>query len=217
MPFLIAHRAGNDLARLRSAEQLGVGLVEADIHLFAGRLEVRHLKTVGPVPILWDRWELAPPWAPRLLLADLLDAAGPATELMLDLKGFRRRVGVEVAAALDAHTPRRRVTVCSRGWRLLEPLAGRDDVRVLHSVGSRRQLDALRRHIAAGEHVTGVSIHLRLLDDAVVEELKRDVELIVSWPVETPEEAHLLADWGVDGLITKSFHALAGALPLGKG
>jgi hypothetical protein len=71
-PFLVAHRAGNDLARLRHAEDLGIPLIEADVHLFAGRLEVRHLQTVGPLPIFWDRWALAPPWAPRLLLAELL-------------------------------------------------------------------------------------------------------------------------------------------------
>jgi hypothetical protein len=76
--FIVAHRAGNDIGRLRAAEALRLPLVEADVHLFAGRLEVRHRKTVGPIPILWDRWELAPPWAPRMLLADLLSQAAPA-------------------------------------------------------------------------------------------------------------------------------------------
>ena len=73
-PFVVAHRAGNDLARLRAAEALRVPLIEADVHLFAGRLEVRHLKTLGPFPILWDRWELAPPWAP-------LEPAAPAATI----------------------------------------------------------------------------------------------------------------------------------------
>ena len=57
------------------------------MRLFAGRLEIRHEKTVGPIPILWDRWKLAAPWSPRLLLDDLLDAAADDTELLLDLKG----------------------------------------------------------------------------------------------------------------------------------
>jgi hypothetical protein len=64
-----------------------VPFVEADLHLYAGRLEIRHLKTLGPLPILWDRWSLAPPWAPRLLLDRLLGAMAPGTHLMLDLKG----------------------------------------------------------------------------------------------------------------------------------
>ena len=79
----MAHRAGNDLARLREAERLGA-VVEADVRLWRGRLEVRHLKTIGPVPILWDRWELASPFAPRLELHALLAAARPGTQLMLD-------------------------------------------------------------------------------------------------------------------------------------
>ena len=53
--FVIAHRAGNDLDRLRRAQQLGIAVIEADLHLYAGRIEVRHLKTLGPVPVLWDR------------------------------------------------------------------------------------------------------------------------------------------------------------------
>ena len=61
VPFLVAHRAGNDLALLRRAEERGITHVEADLHLFRGRLEVRHLKTVGPLPILWDQWTLAAP------------------------------------------------------------------------------------------------------------------------------------------------------------
>jgi hypothetical protein len=39
---VVAHGSGNSLAALRSARLLGVTAVEADIHLFRGRLEVRH-------------------------------------------------------------------------------------------------------------------------------------------------------------------------------
>ena len=86
-PFVVAHRAGNDLGILRRAEALAPRLVEADLHLRRGRVEVRHLKTLGPLPLLWDRWRLAPGWRPRLELPALLEAAAPGTELMLDLKG----------------------------------------------------------------------------------------------------------------------------------
>ena len=83
--FIVAHRAGNELARLRAAEALRLPLVEADVHLFRGRLEVRHRKTLGPVPILWDRWELAPPWTPRLRHDVRLAAPAPGPELLPDL------------------------------------------------------------------------------------------------------------------------------------
>ena len=53
----VAHRAGNSLSGLQRARELGVDVVEADVHLRRGRLEIRHLKTLGPLPWLWDRWE----------------------------------------------------------------------------------------------------------------------------------------------------------------
>jgi glycerophosphoryl diester phosphodiesterase len=193
---------------LQSAEQLGVELVECDVHLRRGRLEVWHVKTVGPIPIIWDRWRLRGPWVPCLLLPDLLDAIGPGTELMLDLKGFSPRVAGPVADCIDAHGKGRRFTVCSRNWRVLAALAGRDDVRVVHSVGNRGQLKALRGRLRKGSPVAGISIHKRLLNAPLVAELKRDVELIVSWPIETMSEARRLGSWGVDGLISKSFDTL---------
>ena len=203
-PFIVAHRAGNDLAQLTRALRAGSGLIEADVHLFRGRLEVRHLKTLGPLPVLWDRWYLASPRTPRLELAELLHAAGPDTPLMLDLKGRDPRLPGRVLAALDG----RQVTVCSRSWRLLAPFADQGHVRVVHSVGSRRQLRALRRRFA-GRRLGGISIHQRLLDAPTVAELRERAELIVSWPVSTPDEARRLWSWGVHGVITEHFEALA--------
>lgn len=214
-PFVVAHRGGNDLAALRLAEALGVGLVEADVHLFAGRLEVRHLKRIGPLPLLWDRWQLSPPWRNHLLLHDLLAATRPETHLLLDLKPPAGRVARALARCLDAHGGGRRVSVCSRNWRALEALRGRDGVRLVHSVGTRWQLAALRARLASGT-VAGVSIHQRLLDPAVVAELKRHVDLLVSWPVETAEDGRRLAGWGVDGLISKRFDVLADAVRAGS-
>ena len=91
-PFLVAHRAGNCLLQLRATELLGADLVEADVRLYRGRLEVRHLRAVGPLPIQWDRWQLAPSWRRRLRLAELIDATAPETGLVLDLKGSRTEV-----------------------------------------------------------------------------------------------------------------------------
>ena len=203
--FIVAHRAGNDLERLRAAEALRLPLVEADVHLFGGRVEVRHRKTVGPLPILWDRWELAPPWAPRLVLDELLDAAGAGTELMLDLKGHDPRLPQRVLAAIETSGRSGRVTVCSQDWHLLEPLARHPDIRVVHSVGNARQLARLWRR----GPLSGVSIHQRLLDAAVVQELRRRAGLVLSWPVESVEQARRLSGWGVDGLISRGFEQLA--------
>jgi glycerophosphoryl diester phosphodiesterase len=201
-PFVIAHRSGNSLAALRAAEADGVRTVEADVHLFRGRLEVRHLKTLGPVPILWDRWKLGNPLRQRLLVAELLSAAGEGTELVLDLKGRDRRIGELVLEALRPHLERGiRVTICARSWPLLEPLRGQAGVRRIHSIGSARQLERLRRQ-ARGGRVDGVSIHERLLDPRTVDELRELAEVVMTWPVNTLERGRELLVCGVDGLIS---------------
>ena len=192
------------------------GLVEADVHLFAGRLEVRHLKTLGPVPILWDRWRLAPPWAPRPMLGELLEAADRRTELMLDLKGRDARLSRRVAEELRRHRDGVPTTVCSRTWGLLEPLRDLDGVRLVHSAGSRRQLAALLAG-RAGARLDGVSIHRRLLDTAIAAALRERAGLLLSWPVATVAEAHVLWDWGVHGVITEEFEAITAGLPNGAG
>lgn len=200
-PFFVAHRAGNDLVLLRAAEELGLRLVEADIRRFRGRLEVRHLKTVGPLPILWDRWRLANPLAPRLQLDELLEATRPRTELMLDLKGRSPRLAADVLAALRPTLGRRRITVCARAWPLLEPFEGLAGVRTIHSVGSARQLQKLLRR-AHGRRLQGISIHERLLDPATVAELRDVADLVLTWPANAAGRARELVAMGVDGLIT---------------
>jgi glycerophosphoryl diester phosphodiesterase len=195
--FVVAHRAGNDLARLRAAEDLGVSLVEADVRLWRGRLEVRHLKTAGPLPILWDKWRLASPFAPRLELRDLLAAAREETQLLLDLKGRDRRLAELVVAALPHG---RAITVCARNRRLLEPFSGLPHVRRFQSVGSRRQLHALLRR--DGRLLDGVSIHERLLDERVAADLRRLGATVISWPVNSLQRANELARLGVHGMIS---------------
>lgn len=199
------------MRRLRLAEMLGLPLVEADLHLYRGRVEVRHLKTLGPIPILWDRWMLASPRTPRLLLEQLLAAAGPDTELMLDLKGRDPRLPRHLAAALAAAARGSRITVCSRNWRLLEPLRDLPSVRVVHSVGSARQLRALRRRFA-GRRLAGISIHRELLSAPAVADLRRRADMLITWPVETAAEARRLSGWGVDGLISQDFERIAAAI-----
>jgi glycerophosphoryl diester phosphodiesterase len=206
-PFVVAHRAGNDLRLLARAARAGVRLVEADVHLFAGRLEVRHLKTLGPVPVLWDRWELRPPWTPRLSLHRLLAAVGPDTELMLDLKGRDVRLAVAVADAVRRIRPERPLTVCSQCWALVEAVRDAAAVRVVHSVGGARQLARLRARLER-EPVQGISIHRRLLTPAVTGELRARAGVLMTWPVSSAADARELAAWGVDGVITEQFDRL---------
>ena len=209
MPFLVAHRAGNQLDLLRAAEDDHSGaIVEADVNLFRGRLEVRHLKTLGPLPVFWDRWQVAPPWRPRLLLSELLAAAAPGTELMLDLKGKDPRLAERVVAELEPYFGARRLTVCTRAWPLLEAFEDLP-VRRIHSIGTARQLRALIRRGSA-TRIEGVSIHERLLDLAAVTELRRVAGVVMTWPVNDLTRAAELAGLGVDGLISDKPAAISG-------
>jgi glycerophosphoryl diester phosphodiesterase len=182
---------------LRTAESGRIPLVEADVHLFRGRLEVRHLKTLGPLPVYWDRWQLPLRFWPRLHLPELLDALDPSTELLLDLKGHARALPHAVLDALGD----RSALICSRNWRQLAPLHGAENVRVVYSVGSRRQLEALRRRLA-DSRAHGISIHERLLDRTTAADVVAMAELVMTWPVNTLERARELLSWGVRGLIT---------------
>ena len=112
---------------------------------------------------------------------------------MLDLKGHDPRLPERVLAAIGASGRCGRITVCSQDWRLLEPFAAHPDIRVVHSVGNARQLARLRQRDGA---LAGVSIHERLLDAAVVEELRRRAALVLSWPVESVAQARRLAGLG---------------------
>ncbi len=201
-PFVVAHRAGNHLEQLAPAISAGARLVECDVRLHRGRLEVRHLKTLGPLPVLWDRWTLANPFAPRLQLHELLKALDAHdVELMLDLKGRNPRLALGVLAALDARPVGRPVTVCARAERLLDAFSGRDGVRLVQSVGTRR---GLRRLFArrARTRLGGISIHADLLDAPTVVRLREHADIVMSWPVNHPDRARTLLGWGVHGLIT---------------
>ena len=205
--YVVAHRAANALADLTRAAAAGIAMVEGDVHLFWGRLEVRHLKTLGPIPILWDRWFLANPFMPRLTLSRLLRHSAMDVHLMLDLKGVRASVGDAVRRVLLAEAPGRAVTICSRNWRALERLRGVPGVRVVHSVGSRRQLAALLTRFGP-DSLEGVSIHADLLTPAIVRGLRARAKTVMSWPVSSPAQAARLAAWGVEGFIAERPEAL---------
>ena len=198
---LIAHRAANAPDTLRAADGLA-DIAEADVHLFRGRLEVRHAKTIGPLPILWERWELLPRDTPRPLLGDLLAAAADLRiGVMLDLKGPDPRLPGAVARAIEGWRGDRRLIVCSRIWRTVDRLRTTADVTAVHSVGNRRELRALQRRYGPGR-LEGVSVNRHLLSPEVVGRLRDRAPEVWSWTVDDPRQAKTLARWGVTGFIT---------------
>ncbi|MDQ1670579.1 MAG: glycerophosphoryl diester phosphodiesterase [Actinomycetota bacterium] len=206
----IAHRSGNTVAGLHAALEAGVDLVEADVHAYRGRLEVRHLRSSGGLPWLWDRDSVVHRRNhPHLELPELVQALGGDHRLMIDLKGLHPRLARSVAAVLREAAPERELTVCTKAWWMLE--AFDVPVRLVCSAANSRGLARLRRWVAA-RPADGVSVRQSLLTPAIVRELHDATGLVMSWPVDTTaalERAHQL---GVDGVISKDLGLLAGVI-----
>lgn len=198
----IAHRAGNSHAALRAAVASGVDVIEADVHSHRGRLEVRHLKTLGPLPLLWDTWELARASAPRLFLHELLAAVEEGTTFMLDVKGRRPDAGRSVARLLHEHAPGRPVIVCSRYWPALDSFTPLPWARVVLSARNRGELARLRHRLRRPPSPYGVSVHRSLLDPGVVAELQSRVEVVMTWPINDSSALDEVLSAGVTGVIS---------------
>jgi glycerophosphoryl diester phosphodiesterase len=202
-PIIIAHRAGNEVSSLAAAEAAGADLVEADIWRCRGRLEVRHLKTMGPVPLLWDRWKLVPAWAPRLDFATLLRAAAPSTRFLFDLKGSDPLLPRALIKTLASVSPGREYWVCARMWGLLEPFRREPGVQVVHSVGTREELRTFLALFSWHEN-QAVSIHRKLLNPAILRALKERAPVVITWPVNTRDVFDAIRSLGVDGFTSDS-------------
>jgi glycerophosphoryl diester phosphodiesterase len=205
----IAHRSGNTVAGLRQALDAGVDLVEADVHAYRGRLEVRHHKNLGPAH-LWDKWELVTRAGfGRVELGELLRELGDDPRLMVDLKGIDRRLAPAVAAAFRAHAPGAPFTVCTKHWWMLDafdPVVGG-----VLSASNRPALARLRHRLAVAP-AFGVSVHLRLLTPALVAELGAGTDVVMTWPVDTPADLARARTLNVDAVISKDLDLLAGVV-----
>jgi glycerophosphoryl diester phosphodiesterase len=208
----IAHRAGNSLDGLHRANALGVDVIECDIHHHRGRLEVRHLKTAGPLPFLWDKWELASAAGPRLGLQELLEADRHGTTFMLDLKGRRASTGPAVARLLHEVAGHQPVLVCGRHWPSVERVAELHFVRAVLSARNRAELRRLMRRLETGPPVHGVSVHRSLLDAALVSHLHRHLELVMTWPVNDLATLDSTLALGADGMISDEDEVLSAVL-----
>lgn len=197
-PLVVAHRAGNRPDDARAAARAGADLVEIDLHMRRGRLEVRHPRRLGPV--LWDRERVALARGPAQAPEPVLAALGPAVEPMLDLKGGPRRLATRALEAARAAIRDRPVTISSRRWDLLDEVAGRAGVRALRSAAGRRELAALRR-LGRDDGVAGVCVRRDLLTAAMVAALREECGAVLTWPVADLADARLLASWGVSGLV----------------
>ncbi|MFG1625345.1 glycerophosphodiester phosphodiesterase [Kribbella sp. NPDC049227] len=205
--LVVAHRAGNDPGTLRSALELGADLVEADVHAYRGRLEIRHHKTLGPW-WLWDRGELVRRTEVRLLeIRELLASVDGDPRLLLDLKGIHPRLAARLATVLTEVMPTSTVTVCTQHWWMLSAFRDLTNVRLVLSAGSRRGLRRVRSRLR-GRPAYGVCVHRRLLTPEIVTELRRGAEVVFTWPVDTDDALAEARRLGVDAVIGKNLSIL---------
>jgi glycerophosphoryl diester phosphodiesterase len=216
MVLAIAHRAGNSLAAMHAANELGVDVIECDVHTYRGRLEVRHLRTAGPLPFLWDKGELVSASAPRLGLHELLEADEHGTLFMLDVKGPWTWAGRNVARMLHDGGHHRPVLACGRWWPSIDAMAHLPYVRPVLSARNRLEMTRLRRRLARGPRPYGVSVHTSLLDRDVVRWLHDHVTVVMTWPVNDLATLDRLVDLGVTGVISDESHVLAAVKSLSR-
>ncbi|WP_217921188.1 glycerophosphodiester phosphodiesterase [Miltoncostaea oceani] len=205
-PLLIAHRAGNDPAGVAPAVAAGADVIEIDVHMTGGRLEVRHPRRAGP--ILWDRAGVA--WAARRRLPrleEVLERMPPGSTPMLDLKqGPARLAPAALAACRDRGFAE--VTVASRRWELVDALRDAEGVRVVHSAAGARELARLLRR--PGDLRPRVVCARRdLLGEEPVRAIRAHAGTVMTWPVDDAGDAARLAAWGVGGLICDDLGLIA--------
>lgn len=202
----VAHRSGNTVAGLQEALAAGVDLVECDVHAYRGRLEVRHHRSMGGLPFLWDRDGVVPRSRHgRFELRDLIAALGDEHRLMIDLKGVHPRLAPQVARLLRETSPDRSLTVCTKAWWMLD--AFDVPVRRVLSAATRRGVERLRARLADGP-VHGVSVRLSLLTPGLVEEMHRGTDLVMAWPVDDEAALAHAREVGADAVIGKDLDLL---------
>lgn len=209
-PLIVAHGGANSPGALERAAP-HADVVEADVHRFWGRLEVRHAKTLGPLPLLWDRGRPLHPRTPRPHLREVLalvGARGDGPALMLDLKGPDPALGPHVLEETAEARADRTVFACARSWTTADLLRGAPGVVALHSVGGPRGLRSLLRRYPAGA-LEGVSVHRDLLSPEVAAVLLRRAGHLWTWPVDDLDSGRALAAIGVTGLISNQPDLLA--------
>jgi glycerophosphoryl diester phosphodiesterase len=96
------------------------------------------------------------------------------------------------------------VLVCGRFWPSVDHVAARlPYVRPVLSARNRAELSALReRLVGARTAPYGVSLHTSLLGQREVSSLRRQVEVVMTWPVNDDETLDRVIGLGVNGVIS---------------
>lgn len=172
-------------------------IVELDVHLFRGRVEVRHAKVLWPTARLWEKWFFLPADTTVPSIESALAVIPPDVSLLLDMKCFTRRAGRRIRRAVPED---RDLIVSCRSWWVLSVFADRQQTIMLRSCGNRLQRFLVKLIPGLGDRV-GVVIHERLLEPDTAAALLKHTPHLFSWAAESIERGRELADLGVTGLI----------------
>jgi glycerophosphoryl diester phosphodiesterase len=201
VPLAIAHRGGNSLDVAREALRVGADMLEADIWLHNGRIEVRHMHRLGPV--FWERWRLALSWRDPLTLRELLSGTSDDTLLFLDLKGEELDLGPAMVEELGRTAPGRMIAVCGRNYRQLDPLVDHPNIVVFYSVGERKEWPEAWPRLEAMPY-PALSLKYQLATPTVAQRLGALGATVVCWGVRTSSELATIVDLGFDGATTSN-------------
>lgn len=193
---LVAHRAGNRVdAALAVGDQ--ADMIELDVHVLRGRVELRHEKVLRPTLRLWERWYLLPRGAKGTPIAEVLTALDPSVPLMLDCKCFTRRAARKIRASVPTD---RTVVASTRSWWVLSAFPEGERVRRLRSCRTTWQL-ALAQRIPGLGPGTGIVAHHEILDAEVVAAVRNRTPQLFTWALPDSRRATQLVEWGATGLI----------------
>lgn len=206
-PLAIQHRAGNFLAAAAQAIALGVDMLECDLWPFMGRLEIRHAKTIGPLPIYWEKWHIESIGGRQLSLKQLLLGTPASARLFIDLKGHHPRLGQRVVTNLQRIQPEREIIICGRAWRQLDRIVDVPNVHVFFSVGTEEELARVWPRLERA-HQPAISIDYGLLTDETLDRLHNLGATIIAWTVNDPDIAGTLFKRGVDGFTSDNLDLL---------
>jgi len=196
--MIVAHRYGNTIETALIGSEIA-DMVEIDVHLWHGRLEVRHAKRLWILQRQWEQWQLLPSNSPVPSFADILSSLPPDTPLLVDIKGWRPKMVRLIREAFEDERP---IVASARGWWLLRHIRDRPNTTVLRSVGTRWQLwlvGRLRRSRVPPS--PGTVVHQRLLNARSAAMLLGISTDLFTWNIDSKERADELVALGVTGLI----------------
>ena len=186
---------------------MGVDMLEADVWPFLGRLEVRHAKSIGPIPIYWEKWYIESIGMRQPVLQDVLTSTPVSARLFLDLKGRQPQLGHRVVSLIQRVQPDRDIIICGRAWRQLNRIADMENVHVFYSVGEESELANVWSRLERSAR-PAISINHGLLTDETIARLQALNTTIIAWTVNDPDLAGTLFERGVDGFTSDNLAML---------